>query len=245
MTADFVAVVTLLAVAATGIATVVLAWKTSNMAAATEKMAQASVDGVVVQREELEAVRDELRHTEEQIQLTRDQLNLAHDQFEAQQLAYEEARQAARPLLETSVSRINPADFNVAIKWIHGTEPAFDPEVWVKQIGSVYNLPFETLPAGTELPNPRLARLGGLGINANFAVYQSEWPFPETDTDDPLGANDFWAGITWRSDDGYRGRHLVRYIVEHNPGASPPLLQRFRPLIPARLDPPPAGRPEA
>lgn len=53
MTSDFVAAVTLLAVVATGAATVFLAWKTSNLAEATDKMAKASVYGTDLQQEEL------------------------------------------------------------------------------------------------------------------------------------------------------------------------------------------------
>ena len=50
-----------------------------------------------------------------------------------QQREFDPRAVAARPLLETTVSRVNATDFSVAIKWVRGTEPAFDPELWVKQ----------------------------------------------------------------------------------------------------------------
>lgn len=202
---NIIAWATLGGILLTAIGTLALAWSTRRLAGSTEQQAKSTSDSVDLQRRELQTIEK--------------QFGLATAQFQAQQHAYEEARQKARPLLETSVRRVNASDFSVEIRWIDGTEPAYDPEVWVKQIHSVYDLPLGTLAAGTSIPDPnsRLARLGGLGINANFAVDASEWRFPETDTDDPLDSNDFWAGIIWRSGDGYRGRYLVRGLLTERP----------------------------
>ncbi len=68
-------------------------------------------------------------------------------QVQLDQQRHREALQAARPRLETSVSRVNPMYFNVAISWVQGTQPAFDVTVWVKQLSGVYVLSYGTLPA--------------------------------------------------------------------------------------------------
>ncbi len=147
-----------------------------------------------------------------------------------------EAREAARPLLETSVWPANPTYFNIAISWVRGTQPAFDVEVWIRQNSGVYLMPYGTLPAQTRVPAPNAGF--GIGVNDNGAVAADLWPFPETVDDEPLGANDFWAGILWRSEDQYRGRYLMRCRASEDPNAPPRLLYRYFVLVASHLDPP-------
>lgn len=163
-------------------------------------------------------------------------------QVDLAQRQYLEARKAARPLLETGVSLVNPSYFSVAIRWIHGTQPAFDVTIWIKHSAGVFVLPYGTLPAQTRVPSPGSGY--GFATDDNSAVDMAYWPFSESDTDEPLGSKDFWAGITWHSDDQYQGRYLIRCRVTDTPGMPRPFEQRFFTLVDSQLIPPPSGTPD-
>lgn len=100
---DIVALATLAGILGTAIATAFLAWKTTNLAVATERMATAATAGIELQRDELAAVKD--------------QLELAHSDFTSR-------RRAAIPRLQaTEGSRV---------EYTAGSDPAYGVYLWVR-----------------------------------------------------------------------------------------------------------------
>jgi hypothetical protein len=112
-------------------ATVAIAAGTFVLAVGTVILAWSTRKGVDLQEKELEAVKD--------------QLKLAREEF-----AYAQA--ASRPQLDIDVGMSHRADGDTAggrVRYLHGSEPAYDIEVWVKARTGAFGKSLGTIQLAT------------------------------------------------------------------------------------------------
>jgi hypothetical protein len=136
-------------------------------------------------------------------------------------LALQDVR-VRRPMLEVEVSFQDSRQVQASVRYIGGTEPAFDVEAWVQNREATYG---GKLGAGTITSAASGSRFM---IDRIPGEMMQRWPFPEVLQDKPLADSDYWAGVTWRCGDRSTGRYLLR--SDHG---------QLRPLVPSVLTPAP------
>lgn len=143
----------------------------------------------------------EIRHTAAQLALGEDQLNLTRDQFD-------HARVQARPVLDFDVGQLIP--LTGTLKYINGSEPAHELQVWARTPGGYYGGSAGTLTAS----QPTFTFQLPAGVPALGNIDDVDWPFPSVVPLGDLADNESWIGATWSVPGGPNGRFLTHRRVD-------------------------------
>jgi hypothetical protein len=191
-------------------ATVAIAAGTLVLAVGTVILAWSTRRGVQLQERELKVVEEQLR--------------VATEQFAASQ-------SAARPQLEIDVSleraMNSPWPVSGQVRYINGSEPAYDVEIWVKTRTQSFGG-----SAGTILtPSAPTHTFALSGIPDELF---KRWPFPEAHKAPVLQGDELWAGVTWRSADGTKGQRRYKRLENGARDENPMHMEPF-PVIPEAI----------
>jgi hypothetical protein len=187
-------------------ATLAVAVGTFVLALGTVKLAFSTSKGVKLQEQELTAVEGELK--------------LAREQF-----AYAQA--AARPQLDVDVTVYErpevPNTVLGSVRYVHGSEPAYDIEVWVKVRTGSFGKSLGTILT----PSVAEARFA-LGDIPDEMF--KRWPFPEARKLPLLEGSEFWAGVTWRSTDGTKMQRRYKQFEDGTRVENPAVTEPVEPI---------------
>jgi len=188
-------------------ATVGIAAGTFVLAIGTVILAWSTRRGVLLQERELKVVEEQLR--------------LAKEQFAASQ-------SAARPQLEIDVAleRVMNSPFPVSghVRYINGSEPAYDIEIWIKTRTQSFGA-----AVGTVLtPSAPTYAFALSGISDEMF---KRWPFPDAHKAPVLQGDELWAGVTWRSPDGTKGQRRYKRLENGTRDENPMVMDPF-PVLP-------------
>jgi hypothetical protein len=147
---------------------------------------------------------------------TRKGVQLQERQFAA-------AQAAARPQLEIDVAldAIN-ARWPVSgqVRYIAGTEPAYDVEVWIKTRTQSFGT------AATSILTPSAPNFTFVLDGIPDEMFK-RWPFPEAHKAPVLEGKELWAGVTWRSADGTKGQRRYKQLESGSREENAMLMEPF------------------
>jgi len=182
-------------------ATLAIALGTFVLAIGTVLLALTTLVGVGFQWRELKAV-------EEQVRLTKEQFRLA--------------QAAARPQLDIDVVIDEGTKYPASgeVRYIHGSEPAYDIEVWIKTRTQSFGG-----RAGTIL-TPSTASWKFMLDGIPDEMF-NRWPIPEAHKAPVLEKRELWAGVTWRSPDGTRGSRRYKQLADLTRDENPEVMEPY------------------
>jgi hypothetical protein len=169
--------------------TMALANYTRDLAIGTAVLAAFTVALAMIGAVALWLQRRQIKHAEEQ-------LRLARAEFEA-------ARKAAQPGVDLDGAGVDPHTSIVggAVRYVRGTEPAFDVWVWLRDLRGSYTSPnYYTLTAS----RPDCAFEAIVVPEDMF----EQWAFPEMNDMPRLERGELHVGVTFRDTGGNLCRHL-------------------------------------
>jgi len=133
------------------------------------------------------------------------------------------AQAAARPQLEVDVGFNKPGGAIVAfgqVRYIHGSEPAYDAEVWIKTRTQSFGGRMGVILT----PSEPARQFEFDGIPDDMF---KRWPFPEAHKAPVLDGDEFWAGLTWRSPDGTPGTRRYKQLRDGTRDEHPEVMEPF------------------
>ena len=141
-----------------------------------------------------------------------------------QEREFAAAQAAARPRLEVDVGFKEQGGSAVVafgqVRYIHGSEPAYDAEVWIK----TRTQSFGGRLGAVLTPTAPDRAFSFEGIPGEMF---KRWPFPEAHKAPVLQGDEFWAGVTWRSPDGSPGSRRYKQLEDGIRDEHPEVMEPF------------------
>lgn len=149
-----------------------------------------------------------------------------------QEREFTAAQAGARPQLEIDITVYDrngpPHPVNGHVRYVHGSEPAYDVEIWVKTRTKSFGRRLGTILTPSV---PDFA----FSIDGISDEMFKRWPFPEANKAPVLVGNEFWAGVTWRSPDGTPGSRRYKQLDDDTRDENPEVMEPFPVLERDRL----------